>query len=140
MLRTDLFARTALDAVGGFTAVERMDIVIECCVPARGNLLCVQRRKVIRNRDLLRTSVRAVPAGRTGDQVHAVKNLLYLCDSSQLRLVQRLEILHVADVILHLLERAHAGEHHQNSGKTGREPNGVACDAAAVEVFQDLLC
>ena len=140
MLRTDLFARTALDAVGGFTAVERMDIVIECCVPARGNLLCVQRRKVIRDRDLLRTSVRAVPAGCTGDQVHAVKNLLYLCDSSQLRLVQRLEILHVADVILHLLERAHAGEHHQNSGKTGREPNGVACDAAAVEVFQDLLC
>ena len=47
--------------------------------------------------------------------------------------------LHVAEVILHLLHAAHAGEHHHHAGEARRKADGLAGRAAAVQVVENLL-
>ena len=53
-----------------------------------------------------------------------------------LGLVQGLEVLHEGQVVLHLLQGAHAGEHHQHPREARGEADGIAGGAAAVEGIQ----
>lgn len=52
---------------------------------------------------------------------------------SESPLIQRPEVAHEGDVVLHLRKAAHAGEHHQHPGKARGEADGIARGAAAAE-------
>ena len=58
--------------------------------------------------------------------VRRMEDLLHLLHRCQLPLIQRAEILHKRDVILHLGHVAHAGEHHHDPGKACGKAQGVA--------------
>ena len=66
----------------------------------------------------------------------AVEDLLHAFDCGHFRFVQRPEVLHEGNVVLHLLHVAHAGEHHQHAGEARGKAQGVACRAAAVQRVQ----
>ena len=88
---------------------------------------------------MLGAAVGAVAAGGAGDQIPGLEDLLYLTDGLHLPLIQGLEVPHEGDIVLHLPEAAHAGQHHHHAGEARGEADGVAGGAAAVEVFQDGL-
>ena len=139
MLRTGRLTGAAAETVGRAAARAGVDAVIIVGVPVVQDLLAVHRGEQIRNGDLLRTAVRAVAAGRAGDEIHAVEDLLHLMDGIHLVLVQRAEIAHERYIFLHLRERAHAGEHHLHVREAGCEADGIARGAAAVERIEHRL-
>lgn len=59
---------------------------------------------------MLRAAVRTIAAGGTRYQIFAFKYFLNLFNGCKLCFVKRFKILHKADVVLHLLHVAHAGE------------------------------
>ena len=65
-----------------------------------------------------------------------MEDLLHAFDCGHFRFVQRPEVLHEGNVVLHLLHVAHAGEHHQHAGEARGKAQGVACRAAAVQRVQ----
>ncbi len=137
MLRADLFAFAAADAVGGPAAALGVGLaIIVVCVPVAVDLLGVHHREEVGDRNVLRAAGRAVVAGRAGDEALAAEDLLYPFDRGKLRLVERLEVAHESNVVLHLPQVAHAGEHHPNAREARREADGVARAAAAVQGVQ----
>ena len=115
MLGAGLFALAAFDAGAGLAALLRVDLVIVIVrVPIVVYLLGVHNGKQVRDGNVLRTPFYAVPAGGTGNQVHGTEDLPHLADGLQLPVVQRLEVLHEADIFLHLLQAAHTGEDHHH--------------------------
>jgi len=58
---------------------------------------------------MLGTSIRAIAAGRTGNQMLAPENLLHTSNRFQFLFIQRLEVRHKRNIILHLLHIAHTG-------------------------------
>lgn len=68
--------------------------------------------------------------------VRRMEDLLHLLHRCQLPLIQRAEILHKRDVILHLGHVTHAGEHHHDPRKACGKAQGVAGGTAAVETVQ----
>ena len=72
------------------------------------------------------TSVRTVAARRAGDHVLGAQDGTHLGNRRTFCLVQRLEIRHVGQVILHLLQIAHAGKHHEDTVKSGGKTDGIA--------------
>ena len=140
VLRAGFFALAALDAIRGPAPRRGMHhIVVIIRVPIVINLLGVHHGKQIGDSNVPGAAVGAVAAGRAGDQVLALENLLHLFHRSQLGFVQRPEILHKGDVVLHLLHIAHAGQHHFNARKAGGEADGIAGGAAAVQRVQHSL-
>jgi len=63
--------------------------IVAVRVPVVVNLLGVHNGEQIRNGDVLGTAIRAVAAGRTGDEVLAAENLLHVPDGCQLRFLKR---------------------------------------------------
>lgn len=59
---------------------------------------------------MLRAAVRTISAGGTRYQIFAFEYFLNLFNGRKLCFVKRFKILHKADVVLHLLHVAHAGE------------------------------
>lgn len=118
MLRADLFAFAAADTVGGPAAALGVGLaIIVVCVPVAVDLLGVHHREEVGDRDVLRAAGRAVSAGRAGDEALAAEDLLYPFDRGKLRLVERFEVAHESNIVLHLPQVAHAGEHHLMPGK-----------------------
>ena len=134
VLGTDLLAPAALDAVGRPAAGGDVDdVIIVVRVPAVVDLLRVHGGEEVGDGDVLRTAVRAVAADGAGDEILAVKDLLHALDGGEFPLIQRPEVAHEGDVVLHLRKAAHAGEHHQHPGKARGEADGIARGAAAAE-------
>ena len=102
-------------------------------------LLGVHQGEQIGDGDVLGTSIHAVAAGGAGDQVHPVEDRLHPIHGGPLLRIQRPEVLHKGDVVLHLLRCAHTGEHHQDALEAGGEADGIAGGAAAVELVQHSL-
>ena len=137
MLRADPFAFAAADAVGGPAAVLGVDLaIIVVRVPVAVDLLGVHHREEVGDRDVLRAAGRAVAAGRAGDEALTAEDLLHPFDRGKLRLVERLKVAHESNIVLHLPQVAHAGEHHPNAREARREADGVARAAAAVQGVQ----
>ena len=113
MLRTDLFSFATAEAIGRFAAfgdVHRAVIVVRVSIVV--NLLRVQKRKQIGNEDVLRVNLRAVAARGARNQIHRMINCLHLFDRSALAFIQRLKILHEAQIVVQLIEIAHAEARH----------------------------
>ena len=69
-----------------------MDIfIVAVRVPVVVNLLGVHNGEEVRDRDVLGADVRAVAAGRAGDEVLAVEDLLHLFHRGALGLVEGLK-------------------------------------------------
>ena len=138
MLRADGLALAALHAVRGLMTGQCVDgIVVIIRMPVVVDLLRVHRGEQFRDGDLLRAAVRAVAAAGALDEVLAAEDFLHLRDGSKLRFAQRLEVLHERDIVLHLLWRAHTGEHHQHAGESRGKADGIAGRAAAVQGIQN---
>ena len=69
MLRADLFALAATDAIGRLPAVFRIVPVVHVAVPIAVQLFLVHAGKQIGNGDLAGTAVRAIPAGRARNEI-----------------------------------------------------------------------
>ena len=111
-------------------AVLRQDVaVVAGLVPVVELLHAVQAGKHIRDPDRHRAAVHAVAAAGAGDQVHAAEDLPDPRDGGQLRFAQRGGAGHEADVLLHLLQAAHAGEDHHHVFKPGGKAQGQLCGA-----------
>ena len=106
---------------------------------ARHHGLVVQFEQ-IGNGQVLGAMAYAVVAGRAGDEALTAEDLLHPFDRGKLRLVERLKVAHESNVVLHLLQIAHAGEHHSNAREARRKADGVARGAAAVQGVQHGFC
>ena len=69
MLRAGFLALAALQTVGCTAAGTGVNPIIVVRVPILIELFAVHRRKEVWNRDVLRTALRAVMAGRAGNQM-----------------------------------------------------------------------
>ena len=121
----------------------RDDIVVVISgIPVVESFMCVQCGKQIRDTDAPGTFIflNAVAAGGTGNQIQPFENTADLMHSFHLPFIERFEIFHGADVILHLLHTAHSGKHHRHAGEAGGKTDGVAGVAASVQVTQYLIC
>ena len=79
VLGADTLALAAADAVRGAGAGPGVDILIVVVrVPVAVGVLRVHDGEQVRNGDVLGTAVRAVAAGRAGDEVLAVENFLHI--------------------------------------------------------------
>lgn len=134
MLRADLFTLATADALARLSVVHGVHLtVIIVCIPVVEHGLCIHAGKQIRYGDVLRTAVHTVAARRTGDHMLGMENIRHSFDRCQLVLIQRLEILHIAQIIFHLLESAHTGKHHHHAVKAGCKTHGIARSAAAAQ-------
>ena len=84
-------------------------------------------------------------AGRARNEVELVELLRHTRNRLLLLICQRLEILHVGNVILHLVQRAHAGQHHADAVKARRIADriagvGIVRAMLPVQAVEDLLC
>ena len=141
VLGADTLALAAADAVRGAGAGPGVDILIVVVrVPVVVGVLRVHDGKQVVDGDMLRAAFGAVAAGRAGDQVLFMEDLLHPVHGGQLGIVQRRKVLHVAQVVLHLLHAAHAGQHHQHTGEARGKPDGIAGGAAAVQGVQHGFC
>lgn len=141
VLGADALALAAADAVRGAGAGPGVDILIVVVrVPVVVGVLRVHDGKQVGDGDMLRAAVGAVAAGRAGDQILLAEDLHHLGNGGTLGIVQRRKVLHVAQVVLHLLHAAHAGQHHQHTGEARGKPDGIAGGAAAVQGVQHGFC
>ena len=108
MLRTCSLALTASDTVGSRGTASGKIIFSFCHRELSVHFVCIHHSENIRNTDLHRTSRHAVPAGRTRYLVYGGKCNPCLFDRRILRLIERLEIPHEGQVVLHLLHARHA--------------------------------
>ena len=70
-----------------------------------------------------------------------VDDICHLKAGGLLVLAERLEVLHVREVVLHLRKVAHAAEHAHNVGQACRKPNGPARDGeVGVHALEQFLC
>lgn len=137
MLRTDLFSFAAGEAIGRFAAfgdVHRAVIVVRVSIVV--NLLRIQERKQIGNEDVLRAKLRAVAARGTRNQIHRMINCLHLFDRGALGFIQRLKILYEVQIVVQLIEIAHAGKHHHHAREAHGESDCIAGITAAVQVVE----
>ena len=141
MLGADALALAAANAVRGAGAGPGVDILIVVVrVPVVVGMLRVHDGKQVGDGDMLRAAVGAVAAGRAGDQILLAEDLHHLGNGGTLGIVQRRKVLHIAQVVLHLLHAAHAGQHHQHTGEARGKPDGIAGGAAAVQGVQHGFC
>ena len=120
MLRADFFTLSAFYAVRCLAVVLRMYAVIDHSVPSVVEFLRVHTREQIGYRNMSRATRRAISATRTGDQPLRMKNIRNASDGSLFRFVERSEIAHEREIVLHLFEIAHAGKHHKHAVKARR--------------------
>lgn len=140
MLRADLLTLAALEAAGRPAPRRGVDgIVVIIRVPVVVEALGVHGREQVGDGDVLRAAVRAVAAGRAGDEVLAAEDPLHLLHRGQLLGAERAEVLHEGDVVLHLLHIAHAGEDHQHSGEARREAPIFIVEKSADMRYNKLL-
>ena len=139
MLWAALFALTTLDAVRGAASVARVDVIIIISIPIMVCLLGVHRCSQVRDGDVLRAAGSTIAAGRARNEIHALENLLHTLDGIHLPLIKEFKILHIAEIVLHLREIAHARKNHHNAGEARGKADGIARGAAAVQVVQDGL-
>ena len=129
MLRAYAFTLSAADAFTCFAAVLCDDPVVrEIDGPAfflkmLQHVLIVDGKELW-NGDVHGTSVSAVGARGTGNGDLTVDDLSGAETEQSLFFIQRPEVLHEAQVVLHLLHTAHAGEDHHDIGKGCRKADG----------------
>lgn len=86
--------------------------------------------------DFLRAALGAVGAARTGHGNLIVDNLRRLKYHGGFLISQGLEVLHKAEIVLHLLEAAHAGKNHLHLQQAGCETDGPTSWGQAAEQTQ----
>ena len=115
MLRAGPLALQTVDAVGSLPlSLCGSGIGLPCFVHLSVPELEVHRCEDLRDRDLFRASAGAVVAGRAGDCGRMAEDPLRLPDDLLLLFIQRLEGPHEREVVLHLRNVRHAGEHRQD--------------------------
>ena len=139
MMREKISCKEAVRRLA-FSAAGMDHIIIVVCVPVVMNLLGIHDSQQIGDGDMLGASSHTITAGGTGDQIHRMVNLPHLVNGRQLFYIQRAEILHKADVLLHLFDAAHAGEYHQHALKPGGIADCITCGRAAAQLIQHSLC
>jgi len=111
MLRAGALALAALDAIARLALALGDDAVFPLGPEFRTALAAVGHGEDIRDGNAHRTALGAVMAARAGDRLVRVQRELGPVDRALLVGVQRLEILHIGKVVVHLRQIAHAGEH-----------------------------
>lgn len=79
MLWTDALAFAASDAIGRFTVLLGIDLlIIIVCIPVMIHTLRVHAGEQIGNGDLPRAAFCAITAGSAGNEMHGMKDLSHL--------------------------------------------------------------
>ena len=139
MLGTDILAQAATEAIAGLVALGGVNILVVIIgVPVLEMPLGVEAGEQIRDGNALGADLGAIPAGGAGDGILRPEDPAYLLHSGLFLLVQRLEICHIAAIIVHHIHIAHAGEHHHHAFLAGGEADGIAGIAAAAQIVKDL--
>ena len=140
MLWAGALALAALDAFAGLALALGDDAVLPLGPEFRTALAAIGHGEDIRDGNAHWTALGAVMAAGTGDRLVRVQRELGLVDRALLVGVQGLEILHKGEVVVHLRQIAHAGEHRDDvllaRHKTDR-PGGVG--RLRVRLRQDRL-
>ena len=111
----------------------------------RRRFVAVQRQVVHRGKragyaDVLRTDLRAIVAGGAGNDRDFRQRRPRLFDGFLLRRRELLEILHIGEIILHLLNAGHAGKHRDQTVEVRGEPHGPRrAGRFRLRRFQDFL-
>ena len=126
MLRACAFALTAPDAVTRPAAILGDNIVFPDCPEMRAALFSVSHSKDFRNGDILRTSFRTVMAGCTGDRPVFINCLLCPAYHVHFPVAQGMKGAHIAQVVFHLLQAAHATQYGKKVFLAGNEADGPA--------------
>ena len=128
MLGTGPLALAALDAFAGLALALGDDGILPLRPELRAALAAIGHGKDIRDRNAHRTALGAIATAGTGYGLVRVQGELCLVDGPLLFLIQRLEIPHIGQVVLHLGEAAHAAEDGMNiiqSGGKAQRPAGI---------------
>ena len=137
MLRADLFAFAAFDAIGRLPAVgRRLAVFVHGILQLTAQ---IQTGQNVRNLDLLRAAFNAIPAGRARHLVLRTQNRADLLYCFLLLVVQRFEVNHVTYIVFHLRHAAHAGQHNRHVLEARRKTNRVACATSVVQAFKQRL-
>ena len=139
ILRTSADALTAGDAGRRFSAVFGGLCVLLFCVVVQVLLSVIEVAEQLGNINGHRTTLCTVTASGAGNKILFLHYVADLLDGGMLCFAERLEILHVADVIVHLLHIAHTRKNHHYSVKACGETDGVACVASAAKGGKYLL-
>ncbi len=83
----------------------------------------IHQLEKVRDADFLGTSIHAVAAGGAGNGFFRGNDFGDLFHKLPFFIRERLETVHVREIILHLLRCGHAGQHHRHVGQTGGEPH-----------------
>ena len=102
-----------------------MGVVVKVAAPVLIPAFCVQTGKQVWNQDLLRTAGDTVPACGTWDGTVRFEYFTNLGYCAALRFRQRNELLHIRDIIPHLLEIAHTAQYHLDPFEGSGEADGV---------------
>ena len=139
MLRAHCFTLSALDAFIRLSFALGNVVVLPDCPEMRASLPAVINSENFRNRDPHRASLRAVVAGGAGDGLILVQRHLRLRDHFRFSFAQGLEILHIAQVVLHLGDVAHPAQYREDPFLAGAEADRPAGVGAGTPGFiQDL--
>lgn len=115
MLGTLAFALPAGKAGRCFPMLLRQVPVIDAVDEAlRKTAQVVVKGEILRDGDIHRAAVHAVSAARAGNRDAFVNDAGRFFDDFPFALIERPKIVHETDIILELLDIAHAAEHHQN--------------------------
>jgi len=111
MLRTDSFTHAALDAVSSPAAAAGNIFVAFLIAVFMVEQMVVIDSEEIRNMDVHRTAVffHAITAVGARDRIDGMEYFYYLFHCFMFLFAQRLEVLHVTDVINELIKSAHTG-------------------------------
>ena len=88
---------------------------------------------------MLGASCYAVTASGAGNQIHSVIDFPYFVNDRQFPFIQRTEILHKADVFLHLFQVTHTGEHHHHTLKPSCITDGITGSGTSSQFIQHRL-
>lgn len=108
-------------------------------LPGQEQLALVPGGKELRNADALRADIHTVAAGGAGDLLQLPQDLPDLGNRFVFGISEGLELLHIAEIILHLRLVAHTGEHHGHIGMGGTVADGIAGRTSLPQFVKDLL-
>lgn len=126
MLWTCFLTLPAADTVAGLSMLQRSIVVVHRMA---GKASCrtgnaVIKGKILRDCDILRTSMGTVCAAGTGNRRILLNYLRYLPDHFQLLFCDRMEILENSCIILHLFQSIHARKHSGDALLAGSKTHG----------------
>ena len=89
---------------------------------------------------MFRTAGYAIPASRALYKMLTAIHAAHRIYGNSFDVGKRLKLLHKRQIIAHLNDVAHSGQHHKHALEPRGESYRIACGAASAEILQNFIC